>query len=151
MITAWLGLDEVPGPNFRALLRQSISRQLPLVLIVDARSPAATPALDRIAVLLRLRRHAKRRGGEIILVADHALRHRLQAAGLGTWLRIEHSPADAWSAVRQLSETPEPDCRVSAVTRHPTQRDSALVAAEVSQHAGDDPIEEGSTDVHASC
>jgi hypothetical protein len=54
-------------------------------------------------VLLRLRRHARRRGGEIILVADHALRRRLYAAGLGTWLNVAHSAADAWLAVSKIS------------------------------------------------
>lgn len=103
MITAWLRLDDVPGPNFRAVLHDSMHRQLPLVVIIDARPPIATPTLDRIAVLLRLRRHAKRRGGEIILVADNALRRRLHAAGLGRWLHVERSAAEAWLAARKIS------------------------------------------------
>lgn len=106
MITALLQLDEIPGPNFRAVLRDSMLRQLPLVIIVDARSAIATPTLDRIAVLLRLRRRVKRRGGEIILVADNALRRRLHMAGLGNWLHVERSPSDAWLAAGRISTGP---------------------------------------------
>jgi hypothetical protein len=103
MITAWLRLDDVPGPKFRSVLHDSLRHQLPLVVIVDARCPVAAPSLDRVTVLLRLRRHLKRRGGEIILVADNALCRRLHAAGLSTWLRVERSAADAWLAARYLS------------------------------------------------
>ena len=103
MITTLLRLDEIPGPNFRAVLRDSMLRQLPIVIIVDARPPIASPTLDRIAVLLRLRRHVKRRGGEIILVADNALRRRLHLAGLGNWLHVERSAPDAWLAADKIS------------------------------------------------
>lgn len=95
MITAWLTLDDIPGPNLRAALRDSMRQRLPLAVIVDARSTAAIQTSERIALLLKLRRYARRGGGDVILITDERLRGSLRAAGLDTWLRITPTAVDA--------------------------------------------------------
>jgi hypothetical protein len=107
MITAWLALEDIPGPNLRAALRDSIRQRLPLTVIVDARSTATIPTSERIAVLLKLRRYARRGGGDVILITDEKLRRSLRAAGLDTWLRITPTAVDALLIVGGLDGTPQ--------------------------------------------
>jgi hypothetical protein len=99
-------------------------RRLPLLVIVDARRPAAPPTLDRLAALLRLRRHVRKGGGELLLVADEALHRRLQAAGLDNWLSITPTTTEARSRIKRgpgspdalvSDDAPRP-CRITAPT-----------------------------------
>jgi hypothetical protein len=106
MTTTWLVLEDIPGPKLREALRSSMHRRLPLLVIVDARRTAAPPTLDRLAALLRLRRHARKGGGDLLLVGDEALHRRLHAAGLDTWLSTTSTTAEARSRITSRRGAP---------------------------------------------
>jgi hypothetical protein len=87
MTSTVLSICDIPGPRFRHALRRAMIAGQPWKLIVDTRvSPS--PALDRIAIMLRLTRRARKQGGDVIVVVDAATRRRVNAAGLDHWLRL---------------------------------------------------------------
>jgi hypothetical protein len=84
---AILSLIDVPGPAFRRVLRRSLRDHEPLHLVVDART-TPSPSLDRIAVMLRLTRRIRRRGGSVVVVVDEMTHQRLAVAGIHHWLQL---------------------------------------------------------------
>jgi hypothetical protein len=85
-------LADVPGTELRNALRSLMAVDRPWQLIVDARGSSS---LNRFAVLLRLRRRARARGGDIAVVVDEAARERLTASGMHRWLPLTASVHEA--------------------------------------------------------
>lgn len=105
MITAWVTLDEVSGPHLRAALRVSLRRQRPLVVVVDARRQSAAVATDNLTFTLRLRRLARRGGGDVILITDEQLQRTLRTTSLDSWLSVTTSEAEALAVATSLDRT----------------------------------------------
>lgn len=102
MTSTVLSIRDIPGPEFRRMLRWSMTATQPWTLIVDTRT-SPPPSLDRIAMMLRLTRRARKHRGDVIVVVDEATRQRLTDAGLAHWLRI----ADTIDAAR-TGQDPRP-------------------------------------------
>ena len=102
MTSTVLSIRDIPGPEFRRMLRWSMTTTQPWTLIVDTRT-SPPPSLDRVAMMLRLTRRARKHRGDVIVVVDEATRQRLTDAGLAHWLRI----ADTIDATR-TGQDPRP-------------------------------------------
>lgn len=94
-----LSIRDIPGPDFRRMLRRAMTTTEPWMLIVDTRT-SPPPSLDRMAMALRLTRRARKQGGDVIVVVDNAARQRLQDAGLDHWLRLARTVDEARSCLR---------------------------------------------------
>jgi hypothetical protein len=99
------GPRDVCGPHLRAALRASLRQLRPLVVIVDARGHDAVA--DRLAFTVRLRRLARRGGGDVILIVDENLRRKLRSTGLEPWLSVAVSESEALSVAASLDRAPQ--------------------------------------------
>ena len=99
-----LTLDALAGRHRRDVLRHVLTDDAPCRMVVDAReSDEISPA--RLAALLRLRRRARARGGNVVLIVGEQLRGQLGRTGMLSPLRCVATPEQAIAA---LTPAPAP-------------------------------------------
>jgi hypothetical protein len=94
MTVRMVPMTDVPGAGLQDALRMLMAARDPWLIVIDARG-FRPGTLSRFATLLRLRRQARRRGGDLAVVVDDAMRLRLVRAGLQRWLPLADSVEQA--------------------------------------------------------
>jgi hypothetical protein len=91
-------LDALDGRHQGDVLRLVLAGGSPWRIVVDARGMNDV-TLSRLAGLVRLRRRARARGGDLVLIADEPLCRLLRRSGLFRSLHCVRSPQEALDAL----------------------------------------------------
>jgi hypothetical protein len=118
MTVRMVPMTDVPGAGLQDALRMLMAARDPWLIVIDARG-FRPGTLSRFAILLRLRRQARRRGGDLAVVVDDAMRLRLVRAGLQRWLPLAGSVEQARRLILESgSHLPAASAPSPVVSRH---------------------------------